>query len=41
MAGQEVGQLPPGADDLIAECGGLPLALSVVGAMLRDADRAF
>jgi WD40 repeat protein len=37
----KVGQLPPEADDVIAECGRLPLALSVVGAMLRDADPAF
>jgi WD40 repeat protein len=36
-AGVLVAQLPVEADDVIAECGSLPLALSVVGAMLRDA----
>ena len=30
--------MPPEADHLIAECGRLPLALSVLGGMLRDAD---
>ena len=31
----ETAKLPPLADDLIQECGRLPLALSMVGAMLR------
>jgi hypothetical protein len=31
----ETAKLPPLADDLIRECGKLPLALSMVGAMLR------
>jgi WD40 repeat protein len=34
-SGIETAQLPPLADDLIQECGRLPLALSMVGAMLR------
>jgi len=34
------GALAPGADDILPECGGLPLALSTVGAMLRDASPA-
>ncbi|WP_353063802.1 NB-ARC domain-containing protein [Tunturibacter psychrotolerans] len=34
-------ELPPAADDMIAECGRLPLALSVVGAMLRGANAEF
>ena len=33
-----VEQLPHEADDIVNLCGGLPLALSVVGARLRDAD---
>src|SRR5215471_15658026 len=33
--------LPEVADEIIRECGRLPLALSVVGAMLRGADAAF
>ena len=40
-AEMEMGQLPSEADEVVAECGRLPLALSVVGAMLRNADRAF
>ncbi len=36
-----VAQLPAEADEVIRECGRLPLALSVVGAMLRDADSRF
>jgi WD40 repeat protein len=35
-----VAELPTEADAVIAECRGLPLALSVVGAMLRGADDA-
>ena len=31
-----VEQLPPEADEIIRECGQLPLALSQIGAMLRD-----
>jgi WD40 repeat protein len=34
-------ELPATADEVIAECGRLPLALSVVGAMLRGADAEF
>ena len=36
-----VTELPPVAEEMIAECGRLPLALSVVGAMLRGADLEF
>ncbi|MCX6633873.1 MAG: NB-ARC domain-containing protein [Acidobacteria bacterium] len=36
-AGMVVAQLPPAADDILRECGGLPLALSTVGALLRGA----
>src|ERR1700685_908373 len=36
-----VAKFPPAADNIIRECGQLPLALSVVGAMLRDAQVAF
>jgi WD40 repeat protein len=36
-AGLEAAQLPPAADDILRECGGLPLALSTVGALLREA----
>ena len=35
-----VGQLPAGADEVLRECGGLPAALSTVGAMLRGASAA-
>lgn len=34
-------ELPTTANDIIVECGRLPLALSVVGAMLRDTDEQF
>jgi WD40 repeat protein len=34
-------KLPATADDIVAQCGRLPLALSVVGAMLRDTDAQF
>src|SRR5262249_7159919 len=34
-AGIAVAALPSGTDELIRECGGLPLALSMIGAMLR------
>ena len=37
-ANMPIAELPATADQLIAECGRLPLALSVVGAMLRGAD---
>jgi hypothetical protein len=40
-AGVPLGQLPAEAEAVIGECRGLPLALSVVGAMLRDADAAY
>jgi WD40 repeat protein len=36
-----VAELPAEAEELIAECGRLPLALSVLGAILRGADAAF
>jgi hypothetical protein len=36
-----IGELPSAGDELITECGRLPLALSVVGAMLRGADAEF
>jgi hypothetical protein len=36
-----VAQLPEVADEIIRECGRLPLALSVVGAMLRGTEAAF
>jgi hypothetical protein len=36
-AGLEPERLPPMADEVVAECGRLPLALSVIGALLRDA----
>lgn len=39
-AGLESGELPPEAADLIGECGRLPLALSMVGAMLRGKPRS-
>jgi hypothetical protein len=34
------GALAPAADDILRECGGLPLALSTVGALLRHATPA-
>src|SRR5262249_24559767 len=34
-------KLPASADEVIAECGRLPLALSVVGAMLRGTEAQF
>jgi WD40 repeat protein len=37
----ELDGLPTQADQVIGECGRLPLALSVVGAMLRGADEEF
>src|ERR1019366_3871180 len=36
-----IAELPTAGDELIAECGRLPLALSVVGAMLRGAPDKF
>jgi|HubBroStandDraft_6_1064221.scaffolds.fasta_scaffold20936_2 WD40 repeat protein len=36
-----VAELPEGADDIIAECERLPLAISMLGAMLRGSDREF
>ena len=36
-----VAELPTAEDEVITECGRLPLALSVVGAMLRGADAEF
>jgi len=33
--------LPASAGDIVAQCGCLPLAISVVGAMLRDTDQQF
>jgi len=39
-AGVPVADLPAEAEAVTAECRGLPLALSVLGAMLRGADRA-
>jgi WD40 repeat protein len=35
-AGLQVAALPGAVDEVIRECGGLPLALSMIGAMLRD-----
>ena len=40
-ANMPTNKLPATADDIIAQCGCLPLALSVVGAMLRDTDAQF
>jgi WD40 repeat protein len=40
-AGLKVGELPKEADEIIDECGQLPLALSQIGAMLRGADSQF
>ena len=34
-------RLPATADDIVAQCGRLPLALSVIGAMLRGTDAQF
>ena len=34
-SGQQVSDLPPQATDLVRECGRLPLALSMIGAILR------
>ena len=39
-AGEDVGQLPRAAEDVLRECGGLPLALSTVGAMLAGSTAA-
>lgn len=36
-----IADLPAAADDVIAECGRLPLAVSVIGAMLRGMDAVF
>jgi WD40 repeat protein len=40
-SGTEIEKLPPLAKDLIQECGKLPLALSMVGAMLRGRPPVF
>lgn len=40
-ANMPVAELPAAADEVIAECGRLPLAISVVGAMLRGEDETF
>jgi WD40 repeat protein len=40
-AGLDSERLPSEANDVIAECGRLPLALSVVGAMLRNAGSGY
>ena len=40
-AGVEATALPPVADALVGECGRLPLALAVIGAMLRGAEPQF
>jgi len=40
-SGSDAAKLPPIAKELIQECGGLPLALSMVGAMLRGKPAAF
>jgi WD40 repeat protein len=40
-ANMPVAELPDAADEVIVECGRLPLALSVVGAMLRRANEQF
>jgi len=40
-ANLSVAELPAVTDDIVAECGRLPLALSVVGAILRGADEEF
>jgi WD40 repeat protein len=40
-AGMEADKLPPIAGELVAECGRLPLALSMVGAMVRGKAAAY
>jgi len=40
-SGRDAGDLPPEAGDLIQECGRLPLALAIVGAMLRGKPPVF
>ena len=40
-SGRSADDLPPRAEDLIRECGRLPLALAMIGAMLRGKPRAF
>jgi len=40
-ANVEVETLPAPADDIVGQCGRLPLALSIVGAMLRDTGAQF
>jgi WD40 repeat protein len=40
-AGVQAAALPPIADALVAECGRLPLALAVIGALLRGAEPEF
>lgn len=37
-AGTDIAQLPPAADDILHECGRLPLALSTIGALLRGGE---
>lgn len=39
-ASRSTAELPAVADEMIAECGRLPLAISVIGALLRGADAA-
>jgi hypothetical protein len=40
-ANLSVKKLPPSANEIVDQCGRLPLALSVIGAMLRDTDEQF
>jgi hypothetical protein len=40
-SGSDTDHLPPAAAELIRECGHLPLALSLIGAMLRGKPRAY